>query len=98
MVFFFITTGFPFSGKATIAGSLIDLYVKYGNLIEARRVFNQKERDIDTRTFTTKMQLLYFDKPTLVYKHGNLKICGLCHSSSKHYETINLLFPLNLDS
>ncbi|XVE71080.1 hypothetical protein DITRI_Ditri10aG0121300 [Diplodiscus trichospermus] len=38
---FFITSGFPISGKAAIAGSLIDLYVKSGNLVEARRVFNQ---------------------------------------------------------
>ncbi|MBA0848109.1 hypothetical protein Goshw_028453 [Gossypium schwendimanii] len=38
---FLITSGFPCSGKAAIAGSLIDLYVKCGNLAEARRVFNQ---------------------------------------------------------
>lgn len=37
----FITSGLPCSGKAAIAGSLIDLYVKCGNLAEARRVFNQ---------------------------------------------------------
>ncbi|XP_022754133.1 putative pentatricopeptide repeat-containing protein At3g15130 [Durio zibethinus] len=38
---FLITSGFPCSGKAAITGSLIDLYVKCGNLIEARMVFNQ---------------------------------------------------------
>ncbi|XVF35501.1 hypothetical protein REPUB_Repub18cG0150900 [Reevesia pubescens] len=38
---FFITSGSPCSGKAAIADSLIDLYVKCGNLVEARRVFNQ---------------------------------------------------------
>ncbi|XVF48485.1 hypothetical protein PTKIN_Ptkin03bG0194300 [Pterospermum kingtungense] len=36
-----ITSGFPCSGKAAIAGSLIDLYIKCGNLVEARKVFNQ---------------------------------------------------------
>ncbi|KAK8523385.1 hypothetical protein V6N12_047905 [Hibiscus sabdariffa] len=38
---FLITSGFPCSGKAAIAGSLIDLYVKCGNLAAARTVFNQ---------------------------------------------------------
>ncbi|KAK6236879.1 hypothetical protein SCA6_012216 [Theobroma cacao] len=38
---YLITSGFPCSAKAAVAGSLIDFYVKCGNLVGARRVFNQ---------------------------------------------------------
>ncbi|XP_059460468.1 putative pentatricopeptide repeat-containing protein At3g15130 [Corylus avellana] len=38
-----ITRGFPFSVQTTIAGALVDLYVKCRDLIKARRVFDQIE-------------------------------------------------------
>lgn len=36
-----ITRGFPCSVETTIAGALVDLYVKCGHLFKARRVFDQ---------------------------------------------------------
>ncbi|GLT55452.1 hypothetical protein SLA2020_285720 [Shorea laevis] len=39
-----IISGFPYTIKAAVAGSLIDLYVKCRKLHEARRVFNQIEQ------------------------------------------------------
>jgi pentatricopeptide repeat protein len=38
-----IARGFPFSVQTTIAGALVDLYVKCSDLIKARRVFDQIE-------------------------------------------------------
>ncbi|CAN0907040.1 Putative pentatricopeptide repeat-containing protein At3g15130 [Linum grandiflorum] len=39
-----ITGGFHYSDKATVGGSLIDSYVKCGELLQARRVFDQIEK------------------------------------------------------
>ncbi|KAK0572247.1 hypothetical protein LWI29_028500 [Acer saccharum] len=41
---FLITSGFPCSVKSTVAGALVDFYVKCGCLMEARRVFDQIEQ------------------------------------------------------
>ncbi|ESR63838.1 hypothetical protein CICLE_v100107741mg, partial [Citrus x clementina] len=41
---FLITSGFPYSVKTVIAGSLVDFYVKCGCLVEARRVFDLIEQ------------------------------------------------------
>lgn len=41
---FLITSGFPYSVKTIIAGSLVDFYVKCGCLVEARRVFDLIEQ------------------------------------------------------
>ncbi|KAJ0091662.1 hypothetical protein Patl1_12859 [Pistacia atlantica] len=41
---FLITSGFPCSVKTTIAGALVDFYVKCGFLLEARRVFDRIEQ------------------------------------------------------
>ncbi|ESQ48463.1 hypothetical protein EUTSA_v10022068mg [Eutrema salsugineum] len=38
---FLIRSGFPCSSSATITGSLVDLYVKCGNLFGARKAFDQ---------------------------------------------------------
>ncbi|XP_057957382.1 putative pentatricopeptide repeat-containing protein At3g15130 [Malania oleifera] len=41
---FLITSGFPYSIRTTVAGALVDLYVKCQNLSAARRVFDQIEQ------------------------------------------------------
>ncbi|KAF3649025.1 putative pentatricopeptide repeat-containing protein [Capsicum annuum] len=41
---FLITRGFRISSQKVIAGALIDLYVKSGNLFEAHKVFSQVEQ------------------------------------------------------
>lgn len=40
---FLITTGFPISSRAAVAGAIVDFYIKCGYLSEARRVFDQIE-------------------------------------------------------
>lgn len=86
---FLVRTGFPCSSSATITGSLVDLYVKCGNLFGARKAFDQiKEK---TMISWSSLILGYAQEGDFVEAMGLFRRLRVLNSQTENFVLSSLI-------